>query len=187
MYAYLLELQATGEAHDLLFLDAEGSAQQARAQAEQNLLQKSRNCVAPVPCPSCGFYQPDMCELLKEKESINAPQLAGALLLMLAFVPLVFESVIGWVLSVLLALSALALLTHGYRVAFRFNPNAGDPEARKALGQSQAVWGEPLAELLVASLDAGPEAPLDGVDPAAGTSGHGEETPPGECSRPLPS
>jgi hypothetical protein len=42
-YVYLLELEATGENYDPLFLDGKGSMQRARAQAEQNLLQKSRN------------------------------------------------------------------------------------------------------------------------------------------------
>ena len=59
-YAYLLELEATGEDHDLLFLDGEGSAERALAQAEHNLLQKSQKCVLPVPCPHCGFYQEEM-------------------------------------------------------------------------------------------------------------------------------
>src|SRR5262249_42495108 len=36
-YAYLLELESTGEDHDLLFLDGKGSAERALAQAEQNL------------------------------------------------------------------------------------------------------------------------------------------------------
>ena len=46
-YAYLLKMEATAECHDLLFLDVEGSAQRAREQAEQNLLQKSRNNMLP--------------------------------------------------------------------------------------------------------------------------------------------
>jgi hypothetical protein len=33
-YAYLLELEATGEDHDLLFLDSQGSAERARGNAE---------------------------------------------------------------------------------------------------------------------------------------------------------
>jgi hypothetical protein len=36
-YAYLLELEATGENHDLFFLNGEGSAELARAKAEENL------------------------------------------------------------------------------------------------------------------------------------------------------
>src|SRR4051794_12319726 len=73
-YAYLLELEATGDDHDLLFLDREGSAERARAKAEQNLAQKSRNVVLPVPCPHCGWYQEDMSRVLKEEASINPLQ-----------------------------------------------------------------------------------------------------------------
>jgi hypothetical protein len=76
-YAYLLELEAIGHDHDLLFLDGAGSAQRARAQAEQNLLKKSRNCVLPVPCPSCGFYVDDMSRKLKEAAWINPLQIAA--------------------------------------------------------------------------------------------------------------
>lgn len=89
-YAYQLELEATGENHDLLFLDGEGSAERARAQAEQNLLQKSRNVVVPVPCPSCGFYQDDMSRKLKEEVSVNSLQIAGGVIAVLSLVPLAF-------------------------------------------------------------------------------------------------
>ncbi|MCE9548089.1 MAG: hypothetical protein K8T25_21660 [Planctomycetia bacterium] len=42
-YAYLLQLEATGHDHDLLFLDAAGSAQRAREQAEENFARLSRD------------------------------------------------------------------------------------------------------------------------------------------------
>jgi hypothetical protein len=90
-YAYLLELEATGEDHDLLFLDGKGSAERARTQAEQNLLQKSRNCVLPVPCPSCGWYQDDMSKKLREEASINGVQIAGLVIAVLSLIPLVFD------------------------------------------------------------------------------------------------
>jgi len=50
----------------------------------------------------------------------------------------------------------LTLLAYGYVLAFRFDPNAGDPEPRKALGQRHAVWGEQLAELVATSPNAEP-------------------------------
>jgi hypothetical protein len=161
-YAYLLELEATGEDHDLLFLDGEGSAERARALAEQNLLQKSRNVVLPVPCPNCGFYQDDMSRKLKNEESINSLQIAGVVLGVLSFVPLAFGIPYIWILTIVLAVAGLALLAYGYVVAFRFDPNAGDPEARKALGRRHAVWGEQLAELLATSPNAEPGAAADG-------------------------
>lgn len=153
-YAYLLELEATGEDHDLLFLDGEGSAKRARAKAEQNLLQKSRNVVLPVPCPNCGSYQDDMSRMLKEQVSINSLQIAGVLIAALSLVPLAFDIPFIWVLTIVLAVAGLAVLAYGYVVAFRFDPNAGDPETRKTLGRRHAVWGEQLAELLATSPNA---------------------------------
>jgi hypothetical protein len=135
-YAYLLELEATGEDHDPLFLDGKGSAERARAKAEQNLLKKSRNVVLCVPCPNCGSYQDDMSRKLKQEVSINALQIAGLVVAALSLVPLAFSIAYTWVLTVFLAVAGVALLACGYVVAFRFDPNAGDPEARKALGRS---------------------------------------------------
>src|SRR5262249_39241275 len=133
-YAYLLELEAHGEDHDLLSLDGEGSARRARAQAEHNLLQKSRNCVLPVPCPSCGSYQDEMARQLKEEAHVNRFQVAGVVIALLALVPLAF-GLAYWVPALVLAVAGLALLAYGYVVAFRFDPNAGDPEPRKAIGR----------------------------------------------------
>jgi hypothetical protein len=157
-YAYLLELEATGEDHDLLFLDGQGSAERARAKAEENLLQKSRNVVVPVLCPACGFYQDDMSRRLKEDVSINSPQIAGMVLAALSLVPLAFSIPYIWVLTIVLAVAGLALVAWGYVLAFRFDPNAGDPEPRKTLGRKHAVWGEPLAKLLATSPPAEPDA-----------------------------
>jgi hypothetical protein len=160
-YAYLLELEATGEDHDLLFLDAEGSAERARAKAEQNILQKCRNVVLPVPCPNCGFYQDDMSRKLKEDASINSFQIAGVVIVGLSFVPLAFRIPYIWVLTIGFAAAGLAVLCWGYVRAFRFDPNEGDAEPRKALGRRNAVWGKQLAELLATSPPTESDAAVD--------------------------
>jgi hypothetical protein len=157
-FAYLLELEATGENHDLLFLDGKGSAELARAKAEQNLLQKSKNVVVPVPCPNCGCYQDDMSRQLKDDVSINSLQIAGLVIAVLSLVPLAFSIPYIWILTVVLAAAGVALVAWGYVVAFRFDPNAGDAEARKALGRKNALWGEQLAELLATMPNAEPAA-----------------------------
>jgi hypothetical protein len=153
-YAYRLELEASGEDHDLLFLDGAGSAERAHEQAVQNLDQKSRNCVLPVPCPHCGFYQDNMSRQLKDDAWMNPYQIAGAILALLSFVALAFDIAYNWALTVAGAAAGAALLVYGYAISFRFDPNAGDPEPRKALGRKRAVWGEKLAELLAANPDA---------------------------------
>jgi hypothetical protein len=147
-----MELEATGEEHDLLFLDGQGAAERAQADAEQNLLNKSRKCILPVPCPNCGRYQDDMAQRLKEEASINPLQVLGAVIVLLSLVPLAFD-LKYWVVTVAAATAGLAVLVYGYVVAARFDPNAGDPERRKAMGQTHAVWGEQLAELLAANPD----------------------------------
>jgi len=153
-YAYLLELEATGEDHDLTFLDAKGSVERARAQAEHNLLQKSRNAVLPVPCPSCGSYQEDMAKALREETSINRVQIVGLVIGALSLIPLMFDMANTWVLALLGVVVALTLVGYGTVLALRFDPNAGDPEPRKLLGRKCAVWGEQLAELLATSPNA---------------------------------
>src|SRR5262249_29839001 len=157
--AYLLELAATGEDHDLLFLDGKGSAERARVQAERNLLQKSRNVVLPVPCPRCGSYQDDMAQKLKEEASVNRFQVVGLVTAVVSLVPLMFDMANTWVLTLLGAVVGLTLVAYGTVRAFRFDPNAGDPEPRKALGQRYAVRGEQLTELLATSPNAEQRAP----------------------------
>lgn len=160
-YAYLLELEATGEDHDPLFMDGAGSAERARAKAEQNLVQKSRNVVLPIPCPNCGSYQDDMLRQLKEEVSINSLQITGFVIAALSLVPLAVGIPYIWILTIALAVAGVALLAYGYVVALRFDPKAGDPEPRKALGQRHAVWGERLAELLATNPNADQNAAAD--------------------------
>ena len=133
-YAYLLDLEAIGEAHNLLFLDEKEAVERARIQAEHNLLQKTRNCVLPVPCPNCGFYQEEMSRQLKEEAWTNRFQVVGAGITVLSFVPLAFDIALIWALTLVLAAVGFMLLAYGYVVAFRFDPNAGDAELRKASG-----------------------------------------------------
>ena len=70
---------------------------------------------------------------------------------LLSPIPLMFGMAYDWELTVVMAVVALTLVAYGLIRAFLFNPNAGDPEQRKLLGQKHAVWGEPLNELLATS------------------------------------
>ena len=79
----------------------------------------------------------------------------------LSLVPLAFGIPYIWVLTIVLAVAGLALLACGYVLAFRFDPNAGDPEPRKALGRRYAVWGEQLCELLTTNPNAEQGATAD--------------------------
>src|SRR4051812_14323216 len=97
-YAYVAELKAFGVGHDFLFLDPQGSSERALEEAEQNLVQQSKNVVLPVPCPGCGFYQSDMARQLKDEVSINSLQIAGVVIVLLSFVPLALDIPYIWVL-----------------------------------------------------------------------------------------
>jgi hypothetical protein len=92
-----------------------------------------------------------MARILKDQRSTNATQLAGVVIGALSLIPLAFDLPYNWIMTVLGVTVGLALLTWGYVLAFRFDPNADDPEARKALGRKHAVWGDQLAELLKTS------------------------------------
>src|SRR5262249_30888431 len=76
-YAYLMQLEAIGDEHDLFYLDSERGAARAQIEAEKNLARKGQKCVLPVPCPNCGSYQKEMVRLLKEEASINPIQIIG--------------------------------------------------------------------------------------------------------------
>jgi hypothetical protein len=89
-----------------------------------------------------------MARKLKDEASINSLQIAGLVIAVLSLVPLAFSIPYSWVLTIVLAIAGVALLAYGYVVAFCFDPNASDPELRRALGRKHAVWGEQLAELL---------------------------------------
>ena len=116
-----------------------------------------------------------MVSYLKEERWVNPLQVAGVLVTILAFLPLVLDMAYCWALTVPVAVVGLGLLGYGYAVAFRFDPNAGDPEPRKVTGQRIAVWGDQLTEALRASETAesvrAPEAvsgaETDGAPPPA--------------------
>ena len=156
-YAYLLELEATGE--DLAGFCWDGSAERALAKAQENLSQKKQRCILPIPCPCCGHYQAEMSRLLKEEASVNPFQIGGVLMAVLGFIPLAFDIAYNWVIPLVIGVAGVCLMAYGYYLTFRFDPNAGDPEPRKALGQTHAVWGEQLGKLLAASPDVTPSPP----------------------------
>jgi hypothetical protein len=156
-YAYLLELEATGE--DLALLSADGSPERALAKAQENLSQKKQRCILPVPCPCCGHYQAEMSRLLKEEASLNLFQIGGGLMTVLGFIPLAFDIASNWVITLVFGAAGVCLMAYGYYLSFRFDPNAGDPEPRKVLGQRHTVWGDQLAKLLAASPDVTPDLP----------------------------
>ena len=114
------------------------------------------------PCPQCGTYQPDMASQLRDDAAVNPMQLFGGAIAALSLIPLAFDVEYLRVLTVVGAAVGLAILAYGYKIAFRFDPNAGDPEPRKAIGREHAVWGDDLAAIRRPKPDAS-----HAVDPSA--------------------
>jgi hypothetical protein len=157
-YAFQLELETSGkEVGPPLLLASEEGPRLAQAKAEQNLSKMARNLVFPLPCPNCGCYQPDMVELLRTEGTSNAPMIAGLIVAGLSFIPLAFSVPYIWVATVAGVLVGLGLIGYADWATARWNPNAGDPEKRKARGRKRAVWGEELDRLLATDMAAGPD------------------------------
>jgi hypothetical protein len=136
-------------------MDPEG-ARLAQARAEENLSKMGRNVVIPLPCPNCGCYQPDMVELLRTEGTSNAPVIAGSIVIVLSLIPLAFSVPYIWVATAVGVSVGFGLIGYADWASARWDPNAGDPEKRKARGRKRAVWGEELDRLLATDLDAGP-------------------------------
>jgi hypothetical protein len=147
-YAFVLDIEAQGSDTDLLFLDSSGAEQRAIAQARENLSAKTQNSIATVPCPQCGFYQADMVRQMKEDAWVNPTQIAGAIVILLALIPLTLGIAYVWVVTAVVATAGAALLGYGYVLSSRYDPNAGDATVRKESAQKHAVWGDQLAQML---------------------------------------
>jgi hypothetical protein len=155
-YAFQLELETTGqEVGPPLSVGDEG-AKLAQARAEENLSKMARNVVIPLPCPICGCYQPDMVDRLRTEGTGNTPVIAGMVVAVLSLIPLAFRVPYIWVATAVGVSVGLGLIGYADWAAARWDPNAGDPEPRKARGRKRAVWGEQLERLLATGLDAGP-------------------------------
>ena len=116
----------------------------------------ARNVVFPLPCPNCGCYQPDMVNRLRAEGTSKAPVIAGLIVAVLSLIPLAFRVPYIWVATAVGVSVGFGLIGYADWAAARWDPNAGDPEPRKARGRKRAVWGEELDRLLAPDLDAGP-------------------------------
>ncbi|WP_254507833.1 hypothetical protein [Anatilimnocola floriformis] len=164
-FGFVVQLEASGEEHDIIMADA-GGAKRATKRAEQNLLKKGNNEVHPIPCPQCGAYQEDMVKLLKEEGTSNAPMIAGLIVAVISLIPLAWQMPGAWKLTAAGLVIGLGMMGYSDFAAALYNPNAGDPERRKATGRKHTVWGPELAELLNAgSVTTEPIMKIDESDP----------------------
>ena len=147
-YACQVQLAAVGRDVNLLFIDSAGSAERAKTQALEHLSHQARNAVVPIPCPNCGNYQETTARQMKESAWMNRTQIVGGAIVLasLIFLALPFDYI--WIATIVLAVVGLAIVAYGYLIAYRYDPNGGDPEPRKAFARDHAVWGQQLDEMI---------------------------------------
>jgi hypothetical protein len=96
----------------------------------------------PVPCPSCGSYQPDMVRRLKRRYCASLCA-SGAVLLAVGTAAWGVALGVGfraWPFVAALPAAGLALLLLWFGLRRRFDPNArAGAEARKAAGKQAEV------------------------------------------------
>ncbi len=135
---YLYDLMRKGKGHrfSLFSLDNAGSRQGSAGDAQEDLDVQLRHELDPIPCPSCGCYQPDMVERLKKQ--------AWEWLFWLAVVSFTIGLAAAGLLSVakknresLVTTSSISIVLGGSFLLFRrvqqshYDPNAGDEKPRQ--------------------------------------------------------
>ncbi len=74
-FVYRMERRANGYASNLLWLDGDGARERATKEAEKQLEKALIKGCDFVPCPGCGWYQPDMVQ--RKRTRIMCWSLAG--------------------------------------------------------------------------------------------------------------
>lgn len=69
-FAYRLERTVTGQGYSLLWLDNRGAENRSSKQAEAQLTSKLSRDIDTVACPHCGWFQKNMCEVLRRNRVI---------------------------------------------------------------------------------------------------------------------
>jgi hypothetical protein len=155
-FLYKMKREASGVGTSFSGVNKQGAADGAVSGAKELLHAYLENDFDAVPCPSCGHYQRYMFPKLEEAKSWWLQVLLVLALLGGSFsaVGVVYWGVLivlgergQTITHVVMALSVLAvacLVVFGLRYlqrarTRRFNPNAGDPEARIKLGRELAI------------------------------------------------
>ena len=70
-FEYTITRVAQGGGHSGFYLNNRGAAESAKKRAQANLVRALDEAIEPVPCPTCGIYQPDMVQALRERHGKN--------------------------------------------------------------------------------------------------------------------
>lgn len=183
-YGYRMLCETKGSGTSVLFLDNAGAKARAGDRAVANLSQALETAEEAVPCPACGWYQQRMVPLLRRRYGRTARRIGYGLLWA---VPVVFVAIllvygftsdhVPWGLAVGLSagvgLAGGCVLFVRARKAAGHDPNEGDPEERRSLGQSLAVAPEEMDEgkSVLAAPAASSPPPAQVVGSACGVCG----------------
>ena len=67
VFEYKITRVAQGGGHSGFYLNNSGAAESAKTRARANLVRALDEAIEPVHCPTCGIYQPDMVQALRER------------------------------------------------------------------------------------------------------------------------
>lgn len=140
-YAYAIKRSDFGTGTSIYGLDDAGAERRAANQAAERLREALDNAIELVPCPNCGHYQPDMSAFLKRAHLKWLAVLGGLMIIVaLAGVGAGFfkESLLLVAFGLASLVLGIAMILYRQSEVQKYDPNAGDPEARKELGRSLA-------------------------------------------------
>ena len=162
-YFYIVEREGEGSGTSMLFLDNEGAAGRAEAQAAADLQDTLRRAVDLVPCPQCGRYQANMFRKARRLYRRWLLVLGAVLTFGVGtvggiaaianqqgadrgsnFAPTpFFEIVIAFLVALGIAMMIAKAITSA-----RYDPNTQDQDERRQLGQSRALSRAKLEQLI---------------------------------------
>jgi hypothetical protein len=180
----------SGQGTSLLFLDNQGAANRATTQAAAVLERTLEASCDPVPCPSCGWYQQPMVLLLRRRHHRWLFTTGVALLTLAAILFLVANvgssmnehqpgtvptGLLWAIMATAVVLSPGLILFRCY-LARRYEPNQGDAEARKRLGQARTIRPEEYLQILQDERERRQRELREGMS-RLGIEGHQEQRP----------
>jgi hypothetical protein len=171
-FAYGMSRQGEGASTSLLFLDNAGAQARAAEDAGRDLRNKLANSCDPVPCPACGWYQQHMHRFLRDAHLLWMNYVSGVFLaaglILLVWLALSLLDADGRRRAPILGALALVagLIVAGFVIARRLlarsiQPNSGDSEARKQLGEKLALPWHEFERLRKQGQLVGPPSSLD--------------------------
>jgi hypothetical protein len=161
-YAFAVKRTVEGYGTSLYNADDEGAMKRANESAQAKLGHALENAVELAPCPNCGAYQPPMVAFLRNVH-LKWLYLPAAVLIVagvvVGFLPYAQSNSVMMFLTAALVLVGVGLIVFRLRAAATFDPNAGDPKERIALGQRLVVFKKDAAQKLnTAVAPGGPSA-----------------------------